>query len=138
MQNVTPSTTLAPGDRIEGRCTKCRKNNEHAIITLLEENPAVVECTVCKRQHKYRPPTAAKKPAARQANQHKDTERKEWETLRPGMNSSKAMVYSMTETYKTKALINHPIFGLGLVQRIIGSQKIEVLFEDGKKTMRCK
>ena len=134
MQNAT----LAPGDKIEGRCTKCRKNNEHTIITLLEEKPAQVECTICNRQHKYRPPTAAKKPAVRQANQLKETERKEWEALRPGMNSAKALDYSMTETYKVKALINHPVFGLGLVQRVIGAQKIEVLFEDGKKTMRCK
>lgn len=136
MQNVT----LAPGDKIEGRCTKCRKNNEHTIITLLEDNPAQVECTVCNRQHKYRPPTAAKKPAVRQTNQHKEelAERKEWETLRPSMNSAKATDYSMTDTYKVKALISHPIFGLGIVQRVIGAQKIEVLFEDGKKTMRCK
>ena len=134
MQNET----LSLGDKIEGRCTKCRKNNEHSIISLLEEKPALVECSVCQRQHKFRPPTAARKPAARQATQHKDAERKEWETLRPGMNSSKATDYSMTDVYKTKALINHSIFGLGLVQRVIGPQKIEVLFEDGKKTMRCK
>ncbi|MDX2478966.1 MAG: hypothetical protein QNK24_01365 [Desulfuromusa sp.] len=43
----------------------------------------------------------------------------------------------MTDVYKLNALINHPVFGLGLVQRVIGSQKVEVLFEDGKKTMRC-
>jgi len=136
MQNAN----LLPGDKIEGRCTKCRKNNEHNIITLTEEKPAQVECTVCKRQHKYRPPTAVKKPAVRQTTQHKleEAERKEWEALRPDMNSAKALDYSMEDAYKAKALINHPVFGLGLVQRIIGSQKIEVLFEDGKKTMRCK
>lgn len=129
--------SLSPGDKIEGRCTKCRKNNEHTVLTVIEENPAQVECTICNRQHKYRPPTAVKKPVSRQ-NQHKDIERKEWETLRPSMNTAKATDYSMTETYKAKALINHSLFGLGLVQRVIGAQKIEVLFEDGKKTMRCK
>ncbi len=134
MQNAE----LATGDKIEGRCTKCRKNNEHIIITLLKENPAQVECTICKRQHKYRPPTAVKTPAVRQSNLLKDTERKEWEALRPGMNSAKAVDYSMTETYKVKTLINHPAFGLGLVQRVAGPQKIAVLFEDGQKTMRCK
>lgn len=134
MQNASPS----PGDKIEARCTKCRKNNEHTIISLLKEQPALVECTICKRQHKFRPPIAVKKPAVRLANQHRDAERKEWEVLRPDMNSTKATDYSMTATYKTRALINHPVFGLGLVQRVIGSQKIEVLFEDGKKTMRCK
>jgi len=129
---------LSPGDKIEGRCTKCRKNNEHIIISVTEENPAQVECSICNRQHKFRPPTPVKKPAGRQSTQHKDAERKEWETLRPNMNSAKATDYSMTDSYKAKALINHDVFGLGLVQRVIGSQKIEVLFEDGRKTMRCK
>jgi hypothetical protein len=54
------------------------------------------------------------------------------------MNLAKATDYSMTATYKVKALINHPVFGVGLVQRVVGSQKVEVLFEDGRKTMRCK
>ncbi|WP_432823286.1 hypothetical protein [Trichloromonas sp.] len=134
MQN----NTLSVGDPIEARCTKCRKNSDHVIVTMTEEGPEKVQCNSCSRQHKYRPPTAAKKPAARQAVQHKDAERKEWETLRPAMKSEDAADYSMTSSYKVKALINHPVFGLGLVQRVVGSQKVEVLFEDGKKTMRCK
>ncbi|MFA5699788.1 MAG: hypothetical protein WC913_00735 [Desulfuromonas sp.] len=130
------STTLSIGDPIEGRCTKCRKNTDHVIITLVEEAPGKVQCNTCTRQHKYRPPTVPKKPVVRQIKP-RDTERKEWETLRPNMDSAKARKYSMTEAYKLNALIKHPAFGLGLVQRVIGAQKMEVLFEDGKKTMRC-
>lgn len=132
------SATLSPGAQIEARCTKCRKNTDHLVITLTEEGPDEVQCSSCSRQHKFRPPTAAKKPAVRRTVNPKDTERKEWEVLRPNMNSEKATDYSMTDAYKVKALINHPLFGLGLVQRVVGSQKVEVLFEDGKKTMRCK
>jgi hypothetical protein len=54
------------------------------------------------------------------------------------MNGSEATNYSMTTACKLKSLIRHPLFGLGLVQRVIGPQKVEVLFADGKKTMRCK
>ena len=132
------TTTLSAGDPIEARCTKCRKNNEHVIISMVEENPLKVQCTICSREHKYRPPTAAKKPAVRPTTRTTNADRKEWELLRPGMNDAKATDYSMTEPYKVKALINHPTFGLGLVQRVVGSQKVEILFEDGKKTMRCK
>jgi hypothetical protein len=137
------STKLSTGDPIEARCTKCRKNTDHIIVTMAEEGPVKVQCNTCSRQHKYRPPTAAKKPAVRRTiknkeAERKDAERKEWEALRPNMNSTEARSYSMTDAYKVKALINHPVFGLGLVQRVVGSQKVEVLFEDGKKTMRCK
>ena len=44
----------------------------------------------------------------------------------------------MTTALKLRNLVNHPIFGLGIVQRIAGPHKVEVLFEDGRKTMRCK
>ena len=132
------STTLSAGDPIEARCTKCRKNNDHIIITMGDDVPVKVQCNICSRQHKYRPPIAAKKPAVRKTAHPRDADRKEWARLRPEMNSEKAKDYSMTDAYKVNVLLNHPIFGLGLVQRQAGSHKIEVLFEDGKKTMRCK
>jgi len=134
MQN----TPLSTGDAIEARCTKCRKNTPHIIIELAEELPAKVKCGACSREHKYRPPTEAKKPGVRKAIQTKDAGRKEWQALRTDMDTAKAATYSMTGAFKIKSLIQHPIFGLGLVQRAVGPQKIEVLFEDGKKTMRCK
>ncbi len=130
-------TTLSTGGSIEGRCTKCRKNTDHIIISLEGEKPGKVECQICSRQHKYRPPTVPKKTAVRQTIKPKDADQKEWESLQLSEESAKVQNYSMTESYKLNALIKHPVFGLGIVQRIIGSQKIEVLFEDGKKTMRC-
>jgi hypothetical protein len=54
------------------------------------------------------------------------------------MNSEQASAYSMDSAYKVGTLINHPQFGLGLNQRVVGLRKIEVLFETGKKIMRCK
>ena len=134
MQNKT----LSAGDHIEARCTKCRKTTGHIIVAMTEEIPAKVQCNTCSGQHKYRPPTAPKKPAVRRTADPKAAEKKEWEELRSSMNSAKAIDYSMTGTFKVKSLINHPVFGLGLVQRVAGSQKVEVLFEDGKKTLRCK
>lgn len=131
------STSFSVGDPIEGRCTKCRKNTSHIIITLAEEAPGKVECQTCSRQHKYRPPTVPKKAAVRKTAKPKDADRKEWEALRADMENSTAKAYSMTDTYKINTLIDHPSFGLGIVQRIIGSQKVEILFEEGRKTMRC-
>jgi len=129
---------LAVGDPIEDRCTKCRKNTRHIIIAMGEAGPAKLQCTICSRQRKYLSTPTAKKASTRRAIDCKDAERSEWKNLRPGMNSAEAMDYSMTAAYKVKALIKHPLFGLGLVQRIVGPQKVEILFEDGKKTMRCR
>ncbi len=138
----TPATAekvvLVAGDPIEARCTKCRANNPHVIITMADDSPLKVQCDVCSRQHKYRLPSAPKKPSVRRVVDPKVAERKEWELLRPEMNEKDAKDYSMTGSFKVDSLIKHATFGLGVVQRVAGTQKIEVLFEDGKKLMRCK
>lgn len=132
------SPKLSIGDPIEARCTKCRKNSPHTILELNENQPEKVQCSLCERQHKYRPPTVKRAPGAYQAQQRKSAECKEWEKLQQSMLAANAKDYSMAEAYKVKTVISHPAFGLGIVYRVIGSGKIEILFEDGIKTMRCK
>jgi len=133
-----PNSRLSEGDTIEGRCTACRKNTNHHVLSLADNKPAEVKCDRCQRTHQFRPPTAPKKVIPRRSTQSAEADRKQWASLRPGMNDASAIAYSMTTAYKVNALINHPVFGLGLVQRIAGAQKVEILFEDGRKTMRCK
>ncbi len=129
---------LSAGDPIESRCTKCRKNTNHIVVAMTEAGPAKVQCNTCGGQHKYRSPTAVKKPVARRTADPKVAEQKEWASLRTGMNNKQAVDYSMTTAFKVGTLLSHPVFGLGVVQNQAGPRKIKVLFEDGSKTMRCK
>ena len=132
------STTLSAGDPIEARCTKCRKNTNHIVVAMADEVPAKVECNTCSGQHKYRPPTAPKKPAVRRTVDPKIAEKKEWEELMPSMGSKQKADYSMTSAFKVGSLMSHPNFGVGVVKSSVGPRKIKVLFEDGMRTMRCK
>lgn len=131
-------TILSPGDPLKARCTKCKENTDSIVVSMADDVPEKVQCSVCSRKHKYRPPSVPKKPAAKRVPSHIETERKQWNTLLGSVDSAKASDYSMTASYKLKALINHPVFGVGLVQRAAGPQKVEILFEVGKKIMRCK
>jgi len=133
MQHIPPAT----GDPVEVRCTKCRKITSHALVSA-EPAPTLLQCSICNRQRKLTATVAPKKPAPRRTSDPAAEERKEWAALEPAMNRTDAATYSMTASYKLKSLINHPLFGLGQVQRVIGPKKMEVLFSDGKKTMRCK
>lgn len=137
MQHIQPATQPATGDPVEARCTKCRKLTSHTLVPA-EPTATMLQCSVCNRQRKVLSTSAPKKPATRRTADPAADERKEWAALEPAMKSTDAASYSMTASYKLKSLINHPLFGLGQVQRVIGPKKIEVLFSDGKKTMRCK
>ena len=71
----------------------------------------------------------------------RDTElaadREEWVTLRPNMQRDRAKAYDMNGSYKVKDIVEHPLFGLGVVQRVVAN-KVEILFEQGRKLLRCK
>ena len=128
MQN----TTMSPGDPIEARCTKCREITNHIVVAMDGDTPVKVECNTCKGQHKYRKPVVKRQPASPKTVGHK-----EWAALRPDMDPAKAKEYSMDAKFSAKDLVNHPKYGLGLVLRIAGDRKMEVLFEGGKRLMRC-
>lgn len=43
--------------------------------------------------------------------------------------------YRITDNYQDGALISHPMFGLGVVSKVIPPKKMEVIFEKSKKLM---
>jgi hypothetical protein len=53
------------------------------------------------------------------------------------MNPVQALPYDMNGTYRVKNLLQHPVFGLGVVQLLLPPNKMDVLFRDGKKRLRC-
>ena len=129
---------LSTGDPIEARCTKCRKITNHTIVEMKDTTPAKVQCNTCQGQHLYRKPKAIPQTAAMKAANVKRAEQKKWVALQTDIEGKNAKQYSMDIEYKFDSVVKHPKFGLGLVQRFTGTRKMEVLFEDGLKTMRCK
>ena len=128
---------LTVGDPIECRCTKCRRITNHTIVAMANESPAKVACNTCQGEHKYRAPAVRKKPVSRRTIDPRIAEREQWENLQSSVEEKKAVAYTMTTAFKVGSVMKHPVFGLGFVQTFLGPGKVEVLFEDGKKKMRC-
>ena len=125
------------GDIIDARCTKCKKITNHVIVAMVDIKPVEVKCNTCNGTHRYRKP-ASILDAAKRASDSLLATKEEWTLSRAAMDNENVKDYSMDKEYRVKAVIRHPVFGLGLVQRVVGDRKMEVLFEDGKKMMRCK
>ena len=108
-----------------------------------------VECSTCHGLHAYHPVKVPKEPATAKGTRTKaaaarrpkaDPEavaRAEWEALQPGMDPAQAIPYDMNGTYRVNALLQHSHFGLGIVQLVLPPNKIDVLFQEGKKRLRC-
>jgi len=145
-------TTRKPsaGDTIGARCTRCREVRNHTIVAMVGEKVVRVECNTCGGVHNYKPVEATKSATPRRGPSTKaasgqgraakgraGAEQREWEALRPTLQPEKARPYAMDGSYKVGDLIRHPSFGLGVVQSL-GVSKAEVLFESGRKLLRCR
>ncbi len=143
------SRKLSAGNNIEARCTRCRAVLNHTIVAMVGERVVRVECNTCGGVHNYHPEKEAKAPAAAPSARKSATapratkkapgeaDRDEWETLRPTMEVERARPYDMNGRYRVNDLVAHPVFGLGVVRRMAGPNKMEVLFQAGKKLLRC-
>lgn len=136
MKKTQPSV----GDIIDARCTKCQAVTNHVVVAMVGTKPANVQCNTCSGIHRYRSPVPAAKTTktATRASETAGPRQEAWAELRATMNEDSAKDYAMDREFRVGTVIRHPSFGLGLVQRMAGQHKMEVLFMDGKKVMRCK
>jgi hypothetical protein len=149
-----------PGGEIDAYCTKCRLDLNHRIIAMVGEEVKRVECLTCKGDHNYRRTQAdrdrerERKEMRRAIHAPKDgsptrssagpkTERGSskmnakqlWEKSIAGQPPSAFKGYTIKSTFSAGELVRHSRFGDGVVARIIDPQKVEILFEDGPRTM---
>lgn len=106
---------------------------------------AKVECNVCGGRHKYRPEkpetqAAEKRKTARAAAIEKVRITKAeayYEKLIANGKTTRAKPYSMTGIFKVGDLLDHPIFGLGVIIERELPNKIEVMFRQESKFLIC-
>jgi hypothetical protein len=142
-------TQLSAGGFVETRCTRCRDIKNHTIVAMVGEKIARVECNTCHGTHNYHPLKADKGTASARDPQKKAATTRtarpdpaaaaaaEWEALQSGMDASQSIPYDMNGKHRLGTLLLHPVFGLGIVRLVMPPNKIEVLFQGGKKLLRC-
>jgi hypothetical protein len=147
---------VGPGDDVEAWCTRCRMNLNHRVIAVVRGAIQRVHCLTCGGDHKYYPPksghapetertrTSAPAPAGPANKERKSADRSlakafsEWQTFMKDMPpGAPARAYRVSESYKASEYIEHPEFGTGRVVDVLGAQRIEVMFKDGRKVMVC-
>lgn len=118
----------------------------HTIVSMVATRPARVQCNTCNGVHNYRKEktagTAAKASTARGSTRQPKKEpgeaaRQEWVNLQLGQDGARALPYDMKAVYKVGNLVRHPKFGIGVVKQMAGANKVEILFEEGIKLLRC-
>ena len=140
---------LSAGDNIEARCTRCRTVLNHTIVAKVGERVVRVECNTCHGMHNYSGAKTAAAPVPHSSSQKNPAgsgkakkepgraEREEWESLRAAMEGKPVRAYDMNGKYRANDLVEHEVFGLGIVLLVVGPNKMKVIFQSGKKLLRC-
>ncbi|MCL7487891.1 MAG: hypothetical protein M8357_06935 [Desulfobulbaceae bacterium] len=136
---------IEAGNEVNSRCLKCKDVTNHTIVAIADGKIAKVVCNVCGGRHNYRPDkpqtaAAAKRKTTRAATIASAKSAKieaQYDDLLTGRDPSKALVYSMTDIFKEDDLLNHPVFGLGIITETVMPNKIEVLFREGSRLLVC-
>lgn len=121
-------------------CSRCKIELAHVIVSMVDGTPVKVICKTCRSEHKYKKTAGAsvgktrKTPTARAS---KSTIRLAdlWEKR---ISESKAVVpqkYTIQELFKKNDLLEHIKFGLGVVEEVLGSGKVRVLFKDEERVL---
>jgi hypothetical protein len=108
----------------------------HRVLTHTNETTVRLKCEVCgktgnhnlevkKATSKSKTPRTSAKSISAKAAAHAS----QYEVFKSGVDSARAVVYSMKITFKEEQVVQHPKFGIGLVRSVQGD-KIEVFFED--------
>jgi len=135
--------TIALGKDIDSWCTRCKLVLAHTIETIVNGKAKRVHCNTCGSQHVHRagPPgeggtgTATRTRTRTTAAPRAVPAATMYAGLMQGRNPGNARAYAMTQTYKAGELLQHPLFGVGVVTADKGDGKVEVVFESGGKVL---
>jgi len=124
------------GQEVQAHCKKCKADRLHKVTVIKEGKIKKVMCSSCLSTHAYRKPKKSGEPGAAVtvAKIRKTTRRgvKDWATLVADVDEKSATNYKLSGDFSNTVALQHKIFGLGIITKVLSPDKIEVVFK--KKT----
>jgi hypothetical protein len=127
---------LRVGGDIDAYCTKCKMLLGHTILAMVGSKAARVRCNTCQGEHAYKagPPGTSRKSGWEPRAVREKPRVTSWEALLAERDVASARKYSPKQSFAKDEVLQHPTFGVGLVQEVRGD-KIEVAFKADVKTL---
>ncbi len=128
-------------------CSSCRMDLNHTIVAMQGDRIRKVQCRTCKKEHMYKAPKGVNDPAVQPAEKPEKAARTktaaaakstpievEWHKQMLA-NSSPIKPYSAKGSFSIGDKLNHPMFGDGIVGKLVFPNKIEVVFRHDLKVL---
>jgi hypothetical protein len=125
-------------------CTRCKMELAHVIVAMIDTKPAKVLCKTCRTQHNYRRTSESTGRTSASARSPRPTAKKStsvirvaelWEKRLSQKQEGEAKPYTVQKIFVLGDLLQHPKFGMGIVEEVKMNGKITVLFRDGERIL---
>ena len=127
---------ITTGGDIDSYCTRCKLNLEHIILAMVSGAVVKVKCKTCGSIHRFKGMPAVRPKSPRKegaAAKSFVSNQALWETAMEGAKGP-ALPYDMESSYRSGDVIDHSIFGKGVVQKTL-FKKCAVLFRDKERIL---
>jgi hypothetical protein len=150
------ATQPAVGRDVEAWCNKCGRGLTHVIVAMVGLEVVRVRCNTCGGEHKYKSTQEAAESSPRQsarvrapatprqsqsvvakaaaANQAERATRALYDRAMADRDRATALPYTMALQPKAGQLVDHKLFGYGVVDALYDG-KARFLFQDGYKIL---
>ncbi|HLE10594.1 MAG: hypothetical protein A2504_08955 [Bdellovibrionales bacterium RIFOXYD12_FULL_39_22] len=130
---------VAVGKEVLSQCSKCKLALAHLIVSMKSDSAiGKVKCKTCQSIHAYKDPSKSK---SRQLRTSKISSKRPEQSISDiwleavNKSQTKSRPYAMNTHFMVGDILDHPQFGPGVVERLIDSNKIEVIFRHQIKTL---
>jgi hypothetical protein len=131
----TAEAELGVSADIQSYCGKCG-TVWHVVVAMVGTQIAQVECKQCGRRHRVR--GEEKVEAARPHRRTGAASTRAAKVVKPLVDADmtrEPVNYSLDAHFDPGQRIEHATFGPGIVERILGPQKVQIYFASGSKVL---
>jgi hypothetical protein len=133
---------IQSGDEIDSHCGKCKMERVHHVVALVGGTVVKVVCKTCGHQHRHksseplpRGKTPSSGPRRSIGGANRQTQR--WEDALQKRETAVRKLYSTCGSFEPGDVIEHNLFGCGVVTEIATGGKMNVLFREGARRLVC-
>jgi hypothetical protein len=126
-------------------CTSCKMDLNHRVVAMKGDRIAKTQCLTCKKEHVYKAPKGITEPPVKKPKKSKKDSgaqpdsatsiETEWQKLMATHKDAPTKSYNTKGQFTLGDKLKHPVFGEGIVGRLIYPNKLEVIFQTQIKVL---
>ena len=126
------------GGDIKLLCSRCNLELTHTIMAVVGSTPARIRCNTCKSERNYKAPKLATILRSPREARPKISDEGFYQQKMKDNATNPERDYRIDLELKANDLVNHKVFGRGVVLKTTPPDRAEILFKDQSRVLVCR